>query len=360
MKKAGKIIVMFLTVILVAAILLLGVWALISTGRIRTYEGPRSLSEKFVMEINGAPNGFFINSTDTDNPVLLLVSSGPGTDDYFLTDRYSGMTLEDYFTVVYWDYRGMGIAYDSGMDTDSITLDNLISDTHEVTNYLKDRFGKDKIYIMGFSGGTHIALRAAQLYPEDYIAYIGMAQTVTDSTDNDTQMYEYMSRRFTERGDRRALEHLENCVAHLDDGSVRCIVEWREYVDLLHDAGGGTILNKTEFQGIIMPIMLCHCYTISEKIHYITGLKMYDHSPLAQELTDYDYRTLITELQIPAYFISGEDDFNCPWPLVEEYCDLLTAPDKGFYLIPDSAHSPLWENPEVTCDILRQIREATS
>ena len=358
MRKAAKIITVVMVVILVIAITLFGVWALISSGKIRTYDGPRGLSEKFVMDINGAPNGFFINSTDTDNPVLLLVSSGPGTDDYFLTDRYSKMKLEDYFTVVYWDYRGMGIAYDKHMDTDSITLSNLLSDTHEVTQYLKERFGKEKIYIMGFSGGSHIALRVAKLYPEDYIAYIGMAQTITDSTDQDTQMYDYMRKRFSERGDSRSLKRLEKCVMHQLDGSVRCIVEWREYVDLLHDAGGGTIRNKTEFQGIIMPIILCHCYTISEKINYIKALKMYDHSPLASELTDYDYRKEITELEIPAYFISGEDDFNCPWPLVEEYCDLLTAPDKGFYLIPDAAHSPLWENPEVTCDILKQIREA--
>lgn len=360
MHGIGKIVVISLTVILALALLLLGIWALISSGKIRTYDGPRSLSEKFVMDINGAPNGFFINSMDTDNPVLLLVSSGPGTDDYFLTDRYEEMTLEQYFTVVYWDYRGMGIAYDSDFAPSSITLENLLADTHEVTQYLKDRFGKDKIYIMGFSGGSHIALRAVQQYPEDYIAYIGMAQVVTDSIENDTYMYNYMTDKFTQRGDSSALRRLENMVEHLDDGTVRCTATWREYVDLLHDAGGGTILNRTEFQGIIMPIMLCRCYTISEKINYIRGLKMYDHSPLADELNDYDYRTLISELEIPAYFISGEEDFNCPWPLVEDYCNHLSAPSSEFYLVPDSAHSPLWENPEVTCDILRQIQEATS
>ena len=360
MHGVGKIIVNVLAVILALIVIVIGIWALISSGKIRTYVGPRGLSEKFLMDINGAPNGMIINSADTDNPVLLLVSSGPGTDDYFLTDRYENMNLEDYFTVVYWDYRGMGIAYDSGFDSSSITMENLIEDTHEVTQYLKERFGKEKIYIMGFSGGSHIALRTAALYPEDYIAYIGMAQVVTDSTERDTAMYNYMSDKFAQMGDSRALNTLESYVEHLDDGTVRCTATWREYVDLLHDAGGGTILNQTEFQGIIMPIMLCHCYTIPEKINYIRGLKMYDHSPLNDELTDYDYRTLIPELQIPAYFISGEEDFNCPWPLVEDYCNQLSAPQTGFYLIPDSAHCPLWENPEVTCDILRQIREATS
>jgi predicted peptidase len=69
----------------------------------------------------------------------------------------------------------MGIAYDKDYDTKQITIENLLKDTHEVTEYLKKRFEKEKIYIMGFSGGSHIALKAAQQYPEDYYAYIGMA-----------------------------------------------------------------------------------------------------------------------------------------------------------------------------------------
>lgn len=88
------------------------------------------------MDVNGAPNVFFINSRNIDNPVLLLVSSGSGTDDYVFTDKYKDMRLEYDFTLVYWDYRWMCIAYD---------------DTQKVTEYLKERFNKEKIYIMGFS-----------------------------------------------------------------------------------------------------------------------------------------------------------------------------------------------------------------
>ena len=96
-----------------------------------------------------------------------------------------------------------------------------------------------------------------------------------------------------------------------------------------------------------------------DKINYIKGMKMYRNTPLAEETNGFDYRELITELPIPAYFISGEDDYNCPWPLVQDYYDLLESPQKGFYRIPDSAHSPLWENPSLSCQILRQIKEDT-
>ena len=86
MKKAGRKIVMIAICLISAFLILFLIWCIMSSGRIRTYDGKNSLSEKFVMDINGSPNGFFINSQNTDNPVLLFVSSGPGTDDYFMTD----------------------------------------------------------------------------------------------------------------------------------------------------------------------------------------------------------------------------------------------------------------------------------
>ena len=342
--------------IIALLVILFAVWAIMSPGKIRKYDGEKSLSEKFVMEINGAPNGFFINSKNTDNPVLLLVSSGPGTDDYFLTDKYKDMDLESEFTVVYWDYRGMGIAYGSDINTDEITMENLIKDTHDVTLYLKQRFSREKIFIMGFSGGSKIALKTVKEYPEDYYAYIGMAQCVTDSSENDTLMYEFMKKTFTDNDDKSSLKKLESAVTHLDDGSVKCN-DWGTYVKLVHEAGGGTIRNKSEFEGIVIPVLTCRCYTIKEKLGYVPSLKMYDKAPIETESKNYDYRTEIPELEVPAYFISGEYDYNCPWELVEDYCDKLTAPDKGFYKISNAAHSPLWENPLMTCDILKQIKE---
>lgn len=353
-----KKLMIILICLLAVPVLLFVVWWIMSPGKIRTYKEPNSLSEKFVMDINGAPNGFFINSKDINNPVLLFVSSGPGTDDYVFTDKYKDMYIEDEFTVVYWDYRYMGIAYDKDIDVDSINIDNLLDDTYAVTEYLKERFSKEKIYIMGFSGGTKIALMEVQRHPENYYAYIGMAQCVTDSEENDTLMYSFMKEVFEKRGDDKNLEKLEDAVVHLDGGNIKC-KDWYVYVNLLHEAGGGTIYNKTEFEGIVWPIITCGCYTLKEKINYITAMKTYRRTPLYEQLDDFDYRKSITQIGIPVFFISGEYDYNCPWELVQEYCDVIDAPQKGFYKITGAAHSPLWENPGETYEAMKQIKEMT-
>ena len=347
-----------LLAVLAVPLLLLLAWVIMSPGKIRTYSEPGSLSEKFVMDINGAPNGFFINSRNINNPVLLLVSSGPGTDDYVFTDKYKDMHLEDDFTVVYWDYRWMCIEYDSSVRKEEITLNNLLDDTKAVTEYLKERFNQEKIYIMGFSGGSHIALREAQRHPENYNAYIGMAQCVTDSSENDTLIYDFMKDVFTRRSDTNKLAKLEAAVEKSDDGSVKC-KNWYDYIMLLHDAGGGTIKDKSEFEGITWPIITSKCYTVKEKINYVRAMKMYRTTPLSKELDGFDYRQSIKELKVPAFFISGEYDYNCPWELVKDYNEKMKAPSKGFFLISDSAHSPLWENPKDTCRILKDIKEKT-
>jgi hypothetical protein len=91
------------------------------------------------------------------------------------------------------------------------------------------------------------------------------------------------------------------------------------------------------------------------------GDEEYDEDEISdyEELDDFDYRNTITRLEVPAYFISGEYDYNCPWELVDEYCEGLDAPAKGFYKIKDSAHSPLWENAGDSMEIMKNIREMT-
>ena len=185
-----------------------------------------------------------------------------------------------------------------------------------------------------------------------------MPQAVTDGPEQDALMYEYMKGVFSGRNDKASLKKLEESVDKAEAGAITC-KDWYNYVALLHKAGGGTIKDKSEFEGIVLPILFCRCYTVKEKLQYVPAMKMYRKTPLAGELAGFDYRESVKALEIPAFFISGESDYNCPWKLVEEYCEIIDAPDKEFYLIPDAAHSPLWENPAVTCEILKKIKERT-
>jgi pimeloyl-ACP methyl ester carboxylesterase len=110
---------------------------------------PGSISENVFIDVNRVQEGMFIRSKDVSHPVLLYLHGG--MPDYFLTQKYP-TGLEDYFTVVWWEQRGSGISYSANIPRETMTPEQMISDTIEVTNYLRRRFGKEKIYLMGHSG----------------------------------------------------------------------------------------------------------------------------------------------------------------------------------------------------------------
>ncbi len=63
-----------------------------------------SISEK-TWAINGVKQDMVIRGRNQNNPVLLCGHGGPGMPDYFLTEQYP-TSLEDLFTVVWWDQGG--------------------------------------------------------------------------------------------------------------------------------------------------------------------------------------------------------------------------------------------------------------
>jgi hypothetical protein len=102
---------------------------------------PGSISEKVYVGINGVKQGMYIKSKDATHPMLLYLHEG--IPEYFLTKRYL-TGLEDDFTVVWWEQRGSGISYNAAPPRASLTLVQLIADTLEVTQYLRNRFHKEK------------------------------------------------------------------------------------------------------------------------------------------------------------------------------------------------------------------------
>lgn len=144
---------MLLTILfsLVAGVLaLIGLLLALSPGKPYPLVDPRgqplpgSLAEKIWVTINGMPQGMFIQSKEPTNPVLLFLHGGPGMPEYWMTQRYP-TGLEAYFTVVWWDQRGSGLSYSPTISPETMTYEQLIADTVAITNYLRDRFHKEKI-----------------------------------------------------------------------------------------------------------------------------------------------------------------------------------------------------------------------
>ena len=300
-------------------------------------------------DINGVRQGMFIQSTDAAHPVLLFLHGG--LPEYFLTDRYP-TGLEHDFTVVWWEQRGAGLSYSPSIPHETMTLDQFIADTLSVTDYLRDRFSKEKIYLMAHSGGTFIGLQAAARAPEVYCAYIGVAQMV-QQLKSEKQAYGYMVERFKETGNGRMVRKLEAAPVTMTAGTSGAYLALRDRA--MHSLGVGTTRDMTSvLRGIVWPSLKSPHYTLGEKIKLWRGKRSSGASALWDEMLTIDLADRVPELPLPAYFFHGAYDYTVNYQLAKDYVEALKAPVKGFYTFEQSAHSPILEEPKKAQRIMHE------
>lgn len=308
-----------------------------------------SISEKVFVDVNGVRQGMFIKSKDATNPVLLYLHGG--MPDYFLTERYP-TGLEDDFTVVWWEQRGSGISYSADLPTETMTLEQMLADTLEVTYYLRQRFGRKKIYLMGHSGGTFIGIQAAARTPELYSAYIGVSQ-MSYQLKSEKLAYDYMLQKFSENGDSAMVRKLEAAPVTMTNGTPDAYRALRD--PAMHSLGIGTTHDMNSVvTGIFLPSWQSQDYTLIEKVHTWTAKARSGVALLWDDMLRTDLSEQVTEISVPVYFFSGIYDYTVNYSLAKEYFEKIQAPVKGFYTFEQSAHSPIFEEPEKVLEIVRK------
>ena len=312
-----------------------------------------SISEKIVVKIGGVKQGMFIKSRNIKNPVLLYVHGGPAFPNYFLIDKFNP-GLEDYFTVCYWEQRGGGLSYTSEVTLESMNFNQLASDAIDVTNYLRKRFGKQKIYIMAHSGGTPIALLAVSRDPELFYAYIGMGQ-ITNQAVSEKMAYKFMLDKYTADGNQKRVNELKKYPVSETDSNIISYYKSATRDQCMHELGIGTMHKmKSVFRDIFIPVWTCKAYTLREKINIWKSKFIFlPKTNLINEMLETDFTSQVPKLDIPVYLLSGKYDLTVNIDLSKRYLTKLQAPLKGFYTFKNSAHSPLFEEPE----LIRQVIE---
>ncbi len=309
-----------------------------------------SISEKIRVPVNGVEQGMFIKGRDEKNPILLFLHGGPGMPGYFLNDDYP-TGLEHDFTVCWWEQRGAGLSYRADIPPESMTVEQFVADTIEVTKYLRRRFGRDRITLMGHSWGSFIGIQAAARAPELYHAYVGVAQ-VSHQIRSEELSYEYLLRRYREMGNAGMVGKLEAAPVTPNAPLPARYEAIRDRA--MHTLGVGTTHDmKSVVWGIFVPSWRCRDYTLRERLRIWRGRAFSRGFGLQDQLLATDLTRTVTELELPGYFMHGIHDYTVSYPMAKEYLKQLKAPVKGFYTFELSAHSPVYEEPGRARKILR-------
>ena len=315
-----------------------------------------SIAEKCYLEVKDGKLGMIIIAKDISNPVLLVCGGGPGIPEYLLEYMYPS-SLADNFVVCYLEYRGTGLSYSSDIKTEEMTTEKYISDIVEVSKYLSERFEKEKIYIMGHSFGTYIAIKTVQQHPEYYNAYMAMAQ-ICNQTESEYMAYDYMKAQYEQLGNTQKVGKFENYPIRESDEMYTKYFSSSLRDTAMHELGVGTTRDMDSvITGIFLPSLKCKAYTWEERINIWRGKRMATQFPVVRDATHFNAFNEVTSLQIPIYFFAGKHDYTCCFDLQYEYYKQIESPIKEFYVFEHSAHSPIFEEPEDAGKLFEKILE---
>ena len=292
-----------------------------------------------------------IRGTDTTKPVLLYLHGGPGDPEFPFVHQFNP-GIEDLFVVCYWDQRGAGLSYSKDIPPETMTLSQFVDDAGKVSEYLIHKFKRKRIYLLGHSWGTMLGSFTVNKYPEYYYAFISVGQ-VGDQERSEKISYDFVLARARELKDRKAIRTLEKIgtppYSDPREAIDKMLIE-RKYVIRY----GGAIKKGNFYQEAIEPIFFCREYTLRDKINYLKGMR-FTKDFLWNVIMKTNLFKAIPSQQIPVYVLQGTSDYQTSYIIAKEYFDSLQAPVKKFCSFENSAHSPIFEEPEKFDMILKAI-----
>ncbi len=305
---------------------------------------PGSVAELVTVRIGGHDQVMMIRGRDATNPVLLYLAGGPGGTDIGAMRRDTA--LESDFVVATWDQRGAGKSYAALDPVETLTPEQLVADTIEVTEYLRRRFGQEKIYLVGQSWGSTLAVLAARQRPDLYHAVVGVGQMVSQRG-TDVMFWED-TLAWAERTGNAGLaatlrsngpppyadvKRYEPIVSHEHD--------WNAYPGL--DVGN-------EMPGILFVPEL----TFMDRVNAFRGF-LDTASVLYPRLQDVDFRDDVPELQVPYYMVLGEYEARGRAVLAEEWYAGVDAPHKERIVLDGAGHRANFDRPAAFADLMARV-----
>lgn len=312
-----------------------------------------SVAELTRVKIGGHDLSLLIRGRSIENPVLLFLAGGPGGSELGAMRRHSA-ALEDDFVVVNLDQRGTGKSYDQLDPTATLTLDRAVADAIEVTDYLRDRFGQDKVYLVGQSWGTILGVLAAQRRPELFSALVGVGQMV-DPVETDRVYYRDTLTWARESGN----TDLVDTLTANGPPPYTTMLDYESALSNEHEVYPYSHAGNSEGAGGMGENIFVGEYTLLEQLHIFGGF-MDTFSVLYPQIQDADFRTQATSLDVPVYLAQGANETPGRAGPAQQWFDLLDAPSKQLVIFDTSGHRPLWEQPAQFHDLMTTVLAETT
>lgn len=311
-------------------------------GETRRIVSPNGVDERVKLRIGGVEQWLSIRGRDRRNPILFFLHGGPAAVTMPVSYTYQS-PWEDYFTVVQWDQRGAGKTYAANTEQQmapGMTIAGMTDDATRIAQYLREHYGKRKIFLMGHSWGTVLGTRLAQRHPDWFHAYIGVGQVV-NMRRNEEIGFAFALREAKADHNDQAVRELESLMpypgtAPLTIGRIATRSKWETYY-------GGLVQGRRDFSFDADAASLSPDYDRAE-LGAIGKGSMYTLKHLLPSLMGLDLGDT-TDFRCPVILFVGQHDYTTSHELAEKWFDRIQAPSKHMVLFADSAHMVMLEQP---------------
>jgi len=304
---------------------------------------PESVATLETVNVGGIRQWVLIRGQSRRNPVLLFLHGGPGMPSMYLAHKFQ-RPLERDFVVVHWDRRGAGKTYTEDTPPESMSVMHEVSDTLELVELLRTRFGQSKLYLVGHSYGSYLGMIVAQRHPDLFHAYVGIGQLAYEGKRNTDIQDRWIRDEAKRRGYKRLVRDLE---AHGPINREKWL--FRFGGELYHGRSSTTLL----VIGLQAPE-----YTLRNALDVRKGVS-FTHRYLRYDAISGELADAVPRVELPVYFFTGRHDFTDPFENTEEYAAKLQAPRKQIVWFEDSAHFPFLEEPERFAKEMNRVRAET-
>ncbi len=268
------------------------------------------IDKLITLEIGGIKQVIEIKTADSNRPVLLFLSGGPGSSMMNNAASYTNI-LKDKFTIVQWDQRDAGKTLKLNPSPTQPSVAQMGKDTYEVINFLRKELNQEKIYLLGSSWGNVLGFYIVKNHPELVQAYFAVNPVISQLA-SEQELLKTLKVHFKENA--VATKELESVnIPFKMDEDLFYLRKWLFYKEGKEFAIGDDF-----------------------KKGFLQWSKTW--SPAWNEVMNIDLPKTLTKVDCPVYFLVGKNDIQTSTPITKQYFEVLKAPKKDLFLFEKSGH----------------------
>ncbi|MBE5960691.1 MAG: alpha/beta hydrolase [Lachnospiraceae bacterium] len=307
----------------------------------------RAYTEEYV-KINGQEQYLLAYPAEEELPVALFLHGGPGSSEadiaYLFADTWSTL-----FTVVHWDQRGAGKTLARNPKAKKPTVQQLLHDTYQVVQHLKEKYNKEKILIIGHSWGTVLGTLFIKEYPEEVLAYIGAGQVI-DMQENERTGYEALKKSILRAGNQKDIKALGAIgtypLKEFNKDMERKIMKVRKLQQKYKLAAGAT-------PKLIMYYLKSPAFRFCDITSMIKAAD--SNTEVMDFLMTYSLYHLGRNYDVPIFYLLGDRDYQTPYKIAEKYFDTINAPCKEKFILKGAGHMSMLDTPDSFYQALQTV-----